>query len=68
MIRLAAVVMLTLVPFGLSILAAYAAWESITHIWILWRMVAMTLVWIGAFAAGAQIFWKVVERLAPSLP
>ncbi|HXY56376.1 MAG TPA: hypothetical protein VEH01_02070 [Nitrososphaerales archaeon] len=64
MIRIAAVVLLTLVPFAVSILAAYAAWESIRGIWILWRMIAMTLVWIGAFASGAQLFWKVVERLA----
>ena len=64
MIRVAAVVILTLVPFTLSILAAYGAWEAIRGISTLWRMIAMTLVWIGAFAAGAQLFWKVVDRLA----
>jgi len=64
MIRVAAVVMLTLVPFTLSILAAYAAWETIRGISTVWRMIAMTFVWIGAFAAGAQLFWKVVDRLA----
>jgi len=52
-------------PFGASILAAYATWELITGIAALWRMIAMTLVWIAAFAAFTQLFWKVVEVLAP---
>jgi len=63
--RLAAVVGLTLMPFAASIVAAYAAWEAIAGIATVWRMIVMTLVWIAAFAAGTQLFWKVVERLAP---
>jgi hypothetical protein len=53
-----------LMPFALSILGAYTAWEAIRGIAILWRMIAITLIWIGAFAVGTQVFWKVVERLA----
>jgi len=65
LIRLAAVVGLSLMPLAVSIMAAYASWEIVTGIATVWRMIAMTLVWIAAFAAGTQLFWKVVERLAP---
>ena len=54
----------TLVPFAVSILVAYAAWETITGIAAVWRMIAMTVAWIVAFAAGTKLFWKVVETLA----
>ncbi len=64
MIRQAAVVLLSLVPFAVSILAAEVAWENITGIATVWRMIAMTLVWIGAFAASTQLFWKVTDLLA----
>lgn len=66
--RLVAVVALTLMPFAASIVAAYVAWQAITGIATVWRMIGMTLVWIAAFAAGTQLFWKVVERLTPKLP
>jgi hypothetical protein len=56
---------LTLLPFGASILAAFFAWELITGIATVWRMVAITFVWIATFAAGTQLFWKAVEALAP---
>ena len=57
-----------MLPFGVSTLSAFVTWESITGIAVVYRMVAMTLVWIAAFAAGTMLFWKVVERLAPKQP
>ena len=57
-----------MLPFGVSTLAAFVTWESITGIAVVYRMVAMTLVWIAAFAAGTMLFWEVVERLAPKQP
>ena len=64
MIRQAAVAGLTLMPFGVSVLAAYISWEAITGIMTVWRMIIMTFVWIGAFAGATRLFWKVVESLA----
>jgi hypothetical protein len=58
-------VVLSLMPFGVSILFAYVAWTTIIGIATVWRMVIMTLVWIAAFAAGTQLFWKVTDLLAP---
>ena len=52
-------------PFGISILFAYAAWEMVTGIATVFRIVIMTMVWIAAFAAGTQLFWKVTGLLAP---
>lgn len=51
-------------PFGLSIAFAYTTWEMVGSIAAVYRLVAMTLVWIAAFAAGTQLFWKVTELLA----
>ena len=51
-------------PFAASILAAYASWELITGVAVLWKMMFITLVWIVTFAGGTQLFWKVVEALA----
>ena len=61
----AAVVLLSLVPFAVSIPLGYAAWETVAGVATVWRMVVMTLVWIAAFAAGTQFFWKVTGLLAP---
>ena len=55
-------------PFAVSILAAYASWEAVTGVAVIWKMIVMTLVWIAAFATGTLAFWKVVERLAPKQP
>lgn len=66
MIKQAALVVLSLMPFGVSILFAYAAWTMVTGIATVWRMVAMTLVWIAAFAASTQLFWKVTDLLSPT--
>ena len=51
-------------PFGVSVMAAYVSWETVTGIMTLWRMIIMTLVWIAAFAGATRLFWKVVESLA----
>ncbi|HEV2225545.1 MAG TPA: hypothetical protein VGR56_01925 [Nitrososphaerales archaeon] len=63
MIRQAAVAGLSLLPFGLSISAAYIAWDAFPSIEG-WHIVVTVFVWIGTFAVGTQIFWKGVERLA----
>jgi hypothetical protein len=63
LIKQAAVAGLSLLPFGLSISAAYLAWTIFPSVEA-WHMVVTVLVWIGAFAAGTQLFWKVVELLA----
>ena len=65
MIRQAALVLLSLMPFGVSVLFAYASWSAVTGVAALWRMIVMTLVWIAAFAAGTELFWKVTDLLAP---
>ena len=64
MIRQAAVVLLSSVPFVVSILLAYVSWETFVGIATVWRMVILTLVWIGAFAIGTQLFWKATGLLA----
>ncbi|MDA4126964.1 MAG: hypothetical protein OK452_07155 [Thaumarchaeota archaeon] len=63
MIKQAAVAGLSLFPFGLSIVVAYLAWSAFPSIEG-WHMVVTVLVWIGTFAIGTQLFWKVVELLA----
>jgi len=52
-------------PFGVSILFAYGAWITIEGVAAVYRMLVMTLVWIAAFAAGTQLFWKVADLLSP---
>jgi hypothetical protein len=64
LIKQAAVAGLSLLPFMLSISAAYFAWYVFPSIEA-WHMIVTVLVWIGAFALGTQLFWKVVELLAP---
>ena len=68
MIRQAAVAVLSLMPFGVSILFAHAAWDMVTGIATVWRMIVMTLVWIAAFAAGTQLFWRLTGVLARTRP
>jgi len=51
-------------PFAVSILAAEGAWVIASGIATVWRMVFITLVWIGAFAVGTQLFWKMTGILA----
>ena len=63
MIRQAAVVGLALIPLVISIPAAYAAWLAFPSVEA-WHMIITGLVWVAAFAAGTQIFWKGVERLS----
>jgi hypothetical protein len=64
MIKQAAVVGLSVVPFALSSVVAYLAWLSANGVEG-WRMILTVLAWIAAFAFGTQLFWKAVERLAP---
>ncbi len=64
MIRQAAVMGLSLFPLGVSIFAAYIAWNLVGSIEG-WRMVTTVLVWVAAFAAGTRVFWKGVGVLAP---
>jgi len=63
LIKQAAVAGLSLLPFGLSVSAAYFAWAIFPSLEA-WHMIVTVLVWIVAFAAGTQLFWKVVELLA----
>jgi hypothetical protein len=64
LIRQVAVAGLSLFPLGVSIGAAYFAWLVFPSIEG-WHIIVTGLVWIAAFAAGTQLFWKVVEVLAP---
>ena len=52
-----------MVPFALSSVLAFIAWEAANGIET-WRIIGTTLTWIVSFAIGTQIFWKGVERLA----
>jgi hypothetical protein len=61
----AAVIVLSLLPFLVSTVAAYLAWEVAAAMVTVWRMIFVVLVWIPAFAGGAQLFWRVVGLLAP---
>ena len=65
MIRQAAVVGLSLLPFVLSTGASFLAWEFAVSLEEVWRMIFVVLVWIPVFAGGTQLFWKVVGLLAP---
>jgi len=63
--RQAAVIGLSLLPFALSSVAAYLAWDVTAALETVWRMIFMVLIWIPAFAGGTQLFWRVVGLLAP---
>jgi len=63
--RQAAVIGLSLIPFAISSVAAFLAWEIAEELETVWRMIFVVLVWIPAFAGGTQLFWKVVGLLAP---
>jgi hypothetical protein len=63
LIRQVAVVGLSIVPFSISASAAYLAWAIFPSIEA-WHMIVTVLVWIAAFAAGTELFWKVVGLLA----
>ena len=67
MIRQAAVIGLSVIPFVLSSALAFVAWELVNGVEA-WRMITTALVWIVAFAAGTQLFWRGVERLTPRQP
>lgn len=60
-----AVIGLSIVPFVVSSVAAFLAWEVATVLETVWRMIFVVLVWIPAFAGGTQLFWRVVGLLAP---
>jgi hypothetical protein len=64
LIKQALVVVLSLLPFGLSIMAAYITWRIFPFIEG-WHMVVTASVWIAVFAGGTQLFWRIVEQLAP---
>ena len=65
MIKQAAVIGLSLIPFALSTVLAFLTWEALNGIEA-WRLVSTGLAWVVAFALGTRIFWRGVERLAPS--
>lgn len=63
LIRQAAVVGLALIPFSISCIVAYVAWTVLP--WLEgWHMILTVLAWIAAFAAGTQLFWRLVDLLA----
>jgi hypothetical protein len=67
MIRQAAVIGLSLLPFILSSGAAFLAWEVASALETVWRMIFVVLVWIPAFAGGTRLFWSVTGLLASKL-
>ena len=52
-------------PFGAAIGFAYVAWHLAAEVSTVVRLIAITLVWIAAFAAGTLVFWKVTGLLVP---
>jgi hypothetical protein len=64
LIRQAAVVALSVVPFVASSVLAFFTWELVEPLATLWRMIVIFFVWIGAFAVSTQFFWKVTGLLA----
>ncbi len=64
LVRQAAVVMISLFPFSVSSVAAFALWTSTAGLPDVWRLSIVTLTWVVVFAAGTFAFWKVVGRLA----
>lgn len=58
-------IFLSLMPFGVSIGFAYAAWQLAYGVSTVLRLIAIALVWIAAFAAGTLVFWKVTGLLVP---
>jgi hypothetical protein len=67
MIRQAAVIGMSLLPFVLSTGVAFLVWEFATALEAVWRLILVVLVWIPMFAGGTQLFWKAVGLLAPKL-
>jgi hypothetical protein len=65
LIKQAAVIGLSIVPFAVSSVLAFLAWEAVNGMEG-WRMIATAVTWIIGFALGTQLFWKGVERLAPN--
>ena len=63
--KVAAVIFLSLMPFGVSVGFAYVAWEVVSGLGTLFRLVAIALVWIAAFAAGTLVFWKATGLFVP---
>ena len=63
LIRQAALIGLSVVPFAVSSALAFAVWWTFA-IPSPWRMIMIVLVWIGDFAACTQLFWIVVRKLA----
>ena len=63
MLRQVAGIALSLVPFAISSVLAFVAWEAVSGVEA-WRMITTTLTWIVGFALGTRLFWKGVERLA----
>jgi hypothetical protein len=57
-----------MIPFAFSAMAAYLVWNTVEGIALLWKMILIAIVWIMAFAAGTQFFWKAVELLAKKRP
>jgi hypothetical protein len=64
LIRQAAVVGLSVIPFAASSVLAFVAWGLAEPLATLWRMIIIFFVWIGVFAVCTQFFWKVVDLLA----
>jgi hypothetical protein len=64
-VKHAFLVIFSLFPFGISVIAALAGWEISGGFDPLPRLAFAVFSWVIAFAAGTQAFWKVVERLAP---
>ena len=58
-------IFLSLMPFGVSVGFAYVAWQVVSGLGTLFRLVAIALVWIAAFAAGTLVFWKATGLLVP---
>lgn len=51
-----------MLPFVLSVATAYLAWAVFPAIEF-WHIVVTALVWVLAFAAGTELFWKVTGLL-----
>jgi hypothetical protein len=61
----ALLVILSLVPFGVSTMVALGTWELFDDLAPSTHLTIVVLSWIAAFAVATRGFWKAVEMITP---
>jgi len=65
MYKHALLVVLSLMPFGVSTVVALTAWEAFEVLAPAVRLTVAVISWIIAFAGATRAFWKAVEVITP---